>query len=141
MFMEDTDEMSGMESSSYQQAATPNYPPPPYQQTSFSSSQPTDSQPPPSYQENLANQQMIFQQQNNLAAAAPPTFQSSSQQWAPQATTFHASAIPAATPVNQSLNGIPSNSVGVANSNSDNKLTMIKSFSSESGMNDEWAKK
>lgn len=151
MFMEDTDEMSGMESSSsYQQAATPNYPPPPYQQTAFLSYQPTpglapvNSQPPPSYQGSMVNQQMTFQQQNNsaVAAAPPPTFQSSSQQWgAPQANAFPASATPATVPVNQSLNGTSLNSMGGANANSDNRLTMIKSFSNESGMNDEWAKK
>lgn len=148
MFMEDTDEMLGMESSSsYQQSALPNYPPPSYQQATFSA--PTIPQHPPSYQSDLqtsnVQNQPTFQQQSqnvNLASnvqnsnAAFSMFNST-----PATTAFSINPNPVSNPVNLSTE-VPSNPVANdANANSDTKLTMVKSFSNESGMNEEWAKK
>lgn len=164
MFMEDTDEMANMDASSlYQQPTTSNYPPPPYQD-SFSSFQPSpmaapmnQQQPPPPYPGNLQtpviqNQQSTFQQQQQqqqqhpTATAAIP-FQSNPQQsnqsfsgYNEKSTKFPISSItPVSAPVSQQLPEVPINPIG--NSNDSDKLTMIKNFSNESGMNNEWATK
>lgn len=150
MFMEDTDEMIGMESSSsYQQSALPNYPPPSYQQATFSG--PTLPQLPPSYQSNLQTPNMQnqpnFEQQNQNVTFAS-NVQNSNAAFAmfnstPAPAAFPISTNPVSNPVNLLSTEVPSNSVNDANANTnaDSKLTMIKSFSNESGMNEEWAKK
>lgn len=160
MFMEDTDEMIGMEASMlYQQPTTSNFQPPPYQGTSFSSYQPSPisainpQQPPPPYSTNLQtpilqNQQTTFQsQQHNTAPSAVP-FQSNPQQGNSSFSMYNATPIdfPSSSttsvslPVNQQPTEVPLNSISNANVNPD-KLTMIKNFSNESGMNNEWAEK
>lgn len=144
MFMEDSEEMSGLESS-YQQSATSNYPPPPYQQqptySSYQLSTPINLQPQQTslYQGSLQtpimqNQQMTFQQQNNSALS--PTalgFQLNS----PQSNTSFIT--PTHVPMIQPSMEVPVNSIN--NDVNSNNLTMIKSFSSESGMNYKWAAK
>lgn len=144
MFMEDSEEMSGLESS-YQPTATPNYPPPQYQQpptfSSYQHSAPMNPQPQQTslYQGVLQtpimqNQQMTFQEQNNSAVTSVSSenaFQLNPQQ---SNTSF---LTPTNVPDQPSM-GVPINSVDDVNSNN---LTMIKSFSSESGMNYKWAEK
>jgi len=144
--MEDTDEMTGLElsssaSSSYQQ---PNYLTiPSYQQPTYSS-YPVN---PPTYQEglqtsNMQNQQTNFQQQNPSAEVSTrfhaqqsySTFDATPTAFSTHSTSTH-------LPVNQSSIETPLNTINDANANSNNNLTMIKSFSNESGMNHEWAKK
>ncbi|VVC38388.1 Nuclear transport factor 2,TAP C-terminal (TAP-C) domain,Nuclear transport factor 2, eukaryote,UBA- [Cinara cedri] len=157
MVMEDSEEMTSIKlSSSYQQDLTPNYPPPQYQQTSFST-YPSSSiaeipvftqQQQPFYQEGLQmslmqNPQQAYQQNNQLASSStePVSFQSIPQQLNNSfymvnnttATTFPASSIQIPILTNQ-----PSTEVST---NSDEKLTLIKNFSKESGMNNIWAKK
>jgi len=152
MFMEDTDEMAGMESSSYQ-PSTPSYPPPSYQQSTFSSYQPTpmavpiNPQQPPAYQGGMQTSAPQIQQ---IAPAATVNFQSDSQQQSnaslpmfnaisASSTAFPSPSTPS-LPVNQLSTEVPVNLISDVNANPD-KLTMIKSFSNESGMNNEWAKK
>ncbi|XP_015373159.1 PREDICTED: nuclear RNA export factor 1-like [Diuraphis noxia] len=154
MFMEDTDEMAGMESSSsYQQPSTPSYPPPSYQQSTFSSYQPSpmtvpiNPQQPPAYQGSMQTSASQIQQ---MAPAATLNFQSDSQLQSnaslPMFNTISASTTAFPTPstpslsVNQLSTEVPVNLIRDTNANPD-KLTMIKSFSNESGMNNEWAKK
>jgi len=155
--MEDTDEMAGMESSSlssYQQPPTPNYPPPSYQQSTFSSYQPSsmtvpaNPQQPSTYQGGMQTPTPQIQQ---MAPSATVNFQSDSQQQSnpsfPMYNTISAStavfptpSTPASLRVNQLSTEVPANLVMDANVNPD-KLAMIKSFSNESGMNNEWAEK
>lgn len=148
MFMEDTDEMLGMESSSsYQQSALPNYPPPSYQQATFSA--PTIPQQPPSYQSdlqtpNIQNQPTFQQQNQNLTYAS--NVQNSNASFSmfnstPAPATFPINPNPVSNPVNHLSTEVSSNSVNDANANADSKLTMVKKFSNDSGMNEEWAKK
>lgn len=156
MFMEDNDEMGGIESSSFLQSPTPNFAPPPYQPTaSFPAYQPTipmnAQQPPPypgsSQMSTMQNQSTDFQPQNQPTQTAATTLQSNSQLLnASFSPGFNAAAFPTSSglaPVsnNQFSGGVTLNSIGDANANSDSKLAMIKSFSNESGMNDEWTKK
>jgi nuclear RNA export factor len=165
--MEDNDEMLGMESLSYVASPTPNYPLPPYQQNTFSSYQLSSmnlqqqqQQLPPLYQSSLhtsamlnqsisnfqqSNQQISFQQQNHSVAVPSPSvnFQSNPQQsnMAFPMSNSTSSGSPSVVPVNQQAKEVLLNLNNDANSNLDTKLSMIKSFSDESGMNDEWAKK
>jgi len=147
MFMEDTDEMSGLELSSPSSYQQPNYPTPSYQQHTYTS-YPTN---PPSYQEGLQtsvmqNQQTTFQQQNQSAEVAAASFHSQQSSFPTFNTTqtptaFPTSSTPAHMPANQLSNEVSLNAIGDANDNSNNNLTMIESFSKESGMNHVWAKK
>lgn len=162
--MEDTDDSPFMEaSSSYQQTTTPNYPPPSYNQSiqqsnisSFQSSSmaaPVNQLQPPPYQGSQPSfaqstfqqqsQQPAFQQQNQIPAAVPVAAAFQSQQPNAAFPTFN-NATPTSFPSSSAT--VPKqdysmNMVGDPNANPDSKLTMIKSFSNESGMNDEWAKK
>lgn len=148
MFVEDNDEMGGIESS-FQQFGTSDYaPPPPYQPTAFPVYQPSMSvnpqQPPPypgsAQMSTMQNQSANFQNHPEPCAAA--TLQSDSQ-------LLNASFSPATFPTSSSLASVPNNPLdggasfnSIGNANSDNeKLAMVKSFSNESGMNDVWAKK
>jgi len=155
MFMEDTDEMAGMESSSsYQQPPTPSYPPPSYQQSTFSSYQPSPMTPPINPQQPSPYQggmQTSTPQIQQMAPAATENFQPDSQQQSnasfpmfntisPSTTAFPTPSTPASLPVNQLSTEGPVNLMRDTNANPD-KLTMIKSFSNESGMNNEWAEK
>lgn len=146
--MEDTDEMLGMESSSsYQQSTLPNYPPPSYQQATFSA--PSIPQQPPTYQSDLQTSNMqnqpTFQQQNqnvNFVSNAQNSNAAFSMfNSTPATNTFSINPNPVSNPVNLLSTEVQSNSVTDANANADSKLTMVKSFSNESGMNEEWAKK
>jgi len=154
MFMEDNDEMADMESSSScQQSATPNYLPPAYQQSTFQSYQPSQNvinqqQPPPypgDFQPSvMQNQQPTFQQQNCPVQSTTDAVSIESN--APQLNTsflpmFTPVSIPTPVSPSQLPTEIPLNFNTDPDSDSNNKLTMIKSFSTESGMNDEWAKK
>ncbi|KAE9534785.1 hypothetical protein AGLY_008077 [Aphis glycines] len=149
MFMEDTDEMTGMESSSSsssQQQPTPSYPPPSYQQSTFSSYQPSsmtapmNPQQPSPYQGGMPTSTPQIQQ---MAPVATVNFQPDSQQQ-PTASFNMFNTIspstPASFPVNQLSNERPVNLTSDVNANPD-KMSMVKSFSNESGMNNEWAKK
>jgi len=154
MFTEDSDKMAGMESSSfYQQPSKPSYPLPSYQQSTFSSYQASsmtasiDSQQPFPYQGGM--QTSTTPQNQLMMSAATVPFQPDSQQQstasfpvfnAITASTTAFPTAPASLPVNQLLTEVPVNFIMGANVNSD-KLTMITSFSIESGMNNEWAKK
>lgn len=152
--MEDTDEMAGMESSSsYQQPSTPSYPPPSYQQSTFSSYQPSsmtapiNPQQPSPYQEGMQTSTPQIQQ---MAPAPTENFQPGSQQQSNSSfpmfntispsTTYPTPSTPAPLPVNQLSTEVPVHLIRDTNANPD-KLTMIKSFSNESGMNNEWAEK
>lgn len=142
--MEDSEEMSGLESS-YQPSVTPNHPPPQYQQQStFSSYQvsaPMNPQPQQTslYQGSLQtpimqNQQMTFQEQNNSAV----TSISPANAFQLNPLQSNMSFLTPTHVPNQPSMEVPINSVDDVNSNN---LTMIKSFSSESGMNYKWAAK
>ncbi|CAH1731565.1 unnamed protein product [Aphis gossypii] len=149
MFMEDTDEMTGMESSSSsssQQQPTPSYPPPYYQQSTFSSYQPSsmiapmNPQQPSPYQGGMP---ISTPQTQQMAPAATVNFQPDSQQQ--PTTSFNmfntiSPSTPASFPVNQLSNEAPVNLTSNVNANPD-KMSMVKSFSNKSGMNNEWAKK
>lgn len=153
--MEDTEEMAGMESSSsssaYQQPPTPSYPPPSYQQSTFSSYQSspmTASQQPSPYQGGMQTSTPQIQQ---MAPAATENFQPDLQHQSnssfpmfntisPSTTAFPTPSTPASLPVNQLSTEVPVHLMRDTNANPD-KLTMIKSFSNESGMNNEWAEK
>lgn len=153
MFMEDTEEMAGMESS-YQQSPTPNYPPPSYQQSTFSSYQSspmTNPQPPPAYQGGGTQASNPQVQQQIVPAATTVSFQPDTLQQSassfpmfnavPASTTeFPTSSTPVPLAVNQSSTKVPVNVISDVNANPD-KLTLVKNFSTESGMNNEWAKK
>ncbi|XP_060865132.1 nuclear RNA export factor 1-like [Metopolophium dirhodum] len=147
MFMEDTDEMAGMESSSsYQQPPTPSYPPPSYQQSTFSSYQPSPMTPPINPQQPSPYQggmQTSTPQIQQMAPAATENFQPDSQQQSNASFPMFNTISPSTTaslPVNQLSTEVPVNLMRDTNANPD-KLTMIKSFSNESGMNNEWAEK
>lgn len=143
--MEDTDEMSGLELSSPSSYQQPNYTPPSYQQQPTYTSYPTN---PPSYQEGLQKSimqnQQTLQQQNQPAEVAAsfhsqqsfPTFNTT-----PTPTAFPTSSTPAHMPACQLSNEVSLNAISDVNDNSNNNLTMVKSFSNESGMNYIWAKK
>ncbi|XP_060839178.1 nuclear RNA export factor 1-like [Rhopalosiphum padi] len=149
MFMEDTDEMAGMESSSSSQQSTPNYPPPTYQQSTFSSyqsSQMTAPQQPSPYQGGTSTPQI-----QQMAPAATVNFQPDSQRQptasfnmfnsiSPSTAAFPTTSTPASLPVNQLSTEAPVNLISDVNANPD-KMSLVKSFSNESGMNNEWAKK
>ncbi|KAE9523233.1 hypothetical protein AGLY_016369 [Aphis glycines] len=149
MFMEDTDEMTGMESSlssSSQQQPTPNYPPPYYQQSTFSSYQPSsmiapmNPQQPSPYQGGMP---ISTPQTQQMAPAATVNFQPDSQQQPTTSFNMFNTISPstsASFPVNQLSNEAPVNLTSDVNSNPD-KMSMVKSFSNKSGMNNEWAKK
>jgi len=121
-FMEDDEEMGCKESSFQQSTTTNNHSP--FQQTTL-----------PLYQPSLTP---VNLQQPILCLSDMQTLTSQKQP-----TDFK--------PQNQYLSLVPNNklsarvslnsSIGNANANSDCKLAMIKSFSNESGMNDEWTKK
>lgn len=158
MIMEDTDEMIGMEASALcQQPVVSNFQPPPYQGMSFPSYQPSlisapvnQQQPPPPYPTNLQtqNQQTTFQQQQNISAPLAIPFQSNPQQvnssfsmYNATSTEFPSNSLTSvSTPVNQQLTKVSINPNNNTNANPD-KLTMVKNFSNESGMNNEWAEK
>jgi len=147
--MEDTDEMTGMESSSSsfsQQQPTPSYPPPYYQQSTFSSYQPSsmiapmNPQQPSPYQGGMQTSTPHIQQ---MAPAAAVNFQPDSQQQPTTSFNMFNTISPstsASFPVNQLSNEAPVNLTSDANANPD-KMSMVKSFSNKSGMNNEWAKK
>lgn len=163
MFIEDSEEMTGLEESPSQchQDSTPNYSSLQFQQATFSTSQspsmtavPINSQQqqPPSYHTSLPisvvhNQQQVYQQNNQLAAssAEPVSFQSTPQQINSSfymfnntsPTTFPASSAHTSMPANQPTIESPTDS----NVTSNDKLILIKKFSNESGMNTEWAYK
>jgi len=142
--MEDTDEMTGMESSSSlssQQQPTPNYPPPSYQQSTYSSmTAPMNPQQPSPYQGGMSTSSQQIQQ---MAPAATVNFQPDSQQQSTASFNMFntvSPSTPASFPVNQLSNEGPVNFTSDVNANPD-KMSMVKSFSNESGMNNEWAKK
>ncbi|XP_050058015.1 nuclear RNA export factor 1-like [Aphis gossypii] len=147
MFMEDTDEMAGMKlSSSYQHPSTSSYSPISFQQPTFSSYQPSSMTAPMNpqqsspYQGGMSTSTPQIQQ---MAPVATVNFQPDSQQQ-PTASFNMFNTIspstPASFPVNQLSNERPVNLTSDVNANPD-KMTMVKSFSNESGMNNEWAKK
>lgn len=129
MFIEDTD---GIESSSsYQQQPT----------FSFDRSLPvmTPINPQrPSYQEGM---QTSTSQIHQIAPSATVNFQPDLPQQStasfsmPNTTTVSTTKFPT---IDQLSTEVPVNSIKYANPD---KLTMIKSFSNESGMNKEWAEK
>lgn len=141
MMMEDnSEEMSGMESS-YQQSATPNNSLLPYQQqSSFLSCQILTS---------LTS--TVLQSQNNFSQANSQTIVMQTQISAvssvsPEAFNLKSDLTPSntlfVTPAHESMNQ-PSTEMlidSICDANPYN-LTMIKSFSNESGMTYEWATK
>ncbi|XP_025206227.1 nuclear RNA export factor 1-like [Melanaphis sacchari] len=156
MFMEDTDEIASMESSfsgmessfsssSSQQLPTSSYSPPSYQQSTFSSNQPSPMTAPmnpqqSSYQGGMQTSTPNIQQ---MAPAATVNFQPNPQQQ--PASSFNmvntiSPSAPASLPINELSTGVPINVISDVNANPD-ELTMVKRFSNESGMNNEWAKK
>lgn len=156
MFIDFSEEMSDMESSTpYQLNSTPNYAPPQYQANTFSTSQSSSmtavpitlEQRLPSYQLNLQtpivqNQQQAYQQNNQLTALStePVPFQPNSSFYLFNNTsqiTFPISSTNTPISGNQSSTEVSTNS----STNLDDKLALIKKFSNESGMNNEWAKK
>ncbi|XP_016663786.1 nuclear RNA export factor 1-like [Acyrthosiphon pisum] len=154
IFMEDTEEMAGMESPlSYQQPPIPRCPPPSYQQSIFSSYQ-LSSTAPINPQQSSPYQGCIHtstQQVQQMAPAATENSQPDLQHQSnssfpigdtisPSTTAFPTPSTPASLPVNQFSTEVPVNLMRDTNANPD-KMTMVKSFSKESGMNIEWAEK
>lgn len=163
MFVEDSDEMVGLEESPVQYNPQSNIPScsslQQFRQASFALSQAssmaavpiTPQQQPPPYQTSLhmpaVHQQQVYQQNNQLAAssAEPGSFQSNPQQINSSLylfnntplTTFPESSTHTPMPVNQPTIESPTDS----NATSNNKMILIKKFSTESGMNAEWAYK
>lgn len=152
MFMEDNDEMCGVDIL----PATSNYTSPSYQQTSFSAYQSStqdvmNTQQPPPYPGNMQqmpvmqNQQSNFQQQSHLVgtSSAAASFQSNTS-FSPitnsPAFPTNSTSTPH-IPINQLPSEVPTNTIDSPNDNSNQKLIMIKNFSNESGMNHEWTKK
>jgi len=104
---------------------------------------PINSQQSSAYQ---AGMQTSTPQIQQIVPAATVNFQPNSQQQSNASFPMYnsTSAFPPPStpslPVNQLSTEVPVNLIRDANENPD-KLTMIKSFSNESGMNNEWAKK
>lgn len=143
---------------------TSNFAPSSYQQTSYSAYQSStqiamNTQQPPPYPSNMQqmpviqNQQSNFQQQNHLVgtSSAAASFQSNHPQSnAPNASfspiinspEFPTNSTPVPhVPINQLSTEVPTNIINDLTANSNQKLVMIKNFSNESGMNEEWTKK
>ncbi|XP_025202678.1 nuclear RNA export factor 1-like [Melanaphis sacchari] len=149
MFMEDTDEMAGMESSlsSCQHSPTPSYLPlSSFQQPTFSSYQPLPMNVSMNPQQLLPYQkgmQISVPHISQISPSATLSFQLDSQQQSiatfPMFNTISPST-PASLSVNQLSTGVPINVISDVNVNPE-KISMVKSFSNESGMNNEWAKK
>ncbi|XP_050438937.1 nuclear RNA export factor 1-like isoform X2 [Adelges cooleyi] len=126
MFMDDVDDMGDM--NSVQQSPTPNYPPPSYQQTMYSSNQ-QPYQTPQTFQSN--HQPTNTLEQNTVAQA----FQINVQQTSQANQPFYnvpATSVVSQTPPETTINTPIDRAM---------QLTMIKRFSDESGMNEEWAEK
>lgn len=120
--MEDDEEMGSIDPLLPQSTTTNHHSP--FQQTAFPSYQP--SLTPVNLQQSLP---CLGDMQSSTTQKQSTNFQLQNQ---------YLSLVP-----NNQLSGQVSlnSSIGNANINSDCKLAMIKSFSNESGMNDEWAKK
>jgi len=144
--MEDTDEMVGMKlSSSYQHPSTSSYSPISFQQPTFSSYQPSSmtamnpQQPSPYHGGMLTSTPQIQQ----MAPVATVNFQPDSQQQPTASFNMFTKISPSTSAylaVNQLSTEVPINMINDVNA-SNNKISMVKSFSNESGMNNEWAKK
>jgi len=133
MFIEDTNEMES--SPFYQQQPTFSF-----YQSSLVMAPINRQQPSPSHQEGM---QTSSPQIHLVAPAATVNFQPDFlQQSTASCSMSNATKVSttAFTTINQSSTEVPVNLIIDANENPD-KLTMIKSFSNESGMNNEWAEK
>ncbi|XP_060842102.1 nuclear RNA export factor 1-like isoform X1 [Rhopalosiphum padi] len=151
MFMEDTGEIANMKllsfsSSSCQHLPTPNYPPPTHPQTTFSSYQSSPMTVPMNPQQLSSHKLGMLSstpQIQQMAPVATENFQLNSQhQPIASFPTFNTISplTTASFPVNQLSTEVPVNLISNVNANPD-KMFMVKSFSNESGMNNQWAKK